>query len=157
MFVGDIQLDVFVYPADYFDGAYPCEEFMRIFDGQIITDTDDLGKKLRDSVLTYLENRPKKSPEEIKADVDWCLKMLERAKRGDAEGAFRFHWLLVDSLEIFCDIMHHPYFGPKKSLKWMEEAHPDAFEIYKRALRDYTTDSLEKWVGYIKNANDTPS
>ena len=61
--------------------------------------------------------------------------------------------MLIDSLEIFCDIMQHPYFGPKKSLKWMEENHPIAFTCYKTALEDFGMDSLENWITYIKNAN----
>ena len=40
--------------------------------------------------------------------------MLNRVKRSDCEGMFRWHWVLVDSLEIFCDIMKQPYWGPKK-------------------------------------------
>ena len=59
--------------------------------------------------------------------------MFERAKRGDCEGLFRWHWVLIDSLEIFFDIMHHPYFGPKKTLKWMEEKHPESFDCYRKA------------------------
>lgn len=62
-------------------------------------------------------------------------------------------WLLTDSLEIFCDIMQHPYWGPKKSLKWMEECHPTAFACYKTALEDFNIDCLENWITYVKNAS----
>ena len=153
-FVNGIQLDVFVYPASYFDGDFDCNDFIQIFDGRIVEDSDEKGKALQTKVLSYLQNRPQKSKVEIEASIDWCIKMLARVKRYDVEGMFRWHWVLIDSLEIFCDIMQHPYLGPKKSLKWMEENHPIAFACYKKALKDFGMDSLENWIAYIKNANN---
>ena len=141
-----------MYPASFFHGDYHCEDFIQIFDGKIITDSDDIGKTLQKKVQAYLESRPVKSQAEIAANIDWCVKMFERVKRCDAEGLFRWHWALVDSLEIFCDIMHHPYFGPKKTLKWMEETQPAAFACYKKALEDFHTDSLKNWIAYIKRS-----
>ena len=154
-FVNGVQLDVFVYPASYFDGDIDCNDFVQIFDGKIIVDSDERAKMLQTKVLSYLQNRPQKTKAEIDASVDWCIKMLARVKRCDAEGMFRWHWILIDSLEIFCDVMHHPYWGPKKSLKWMEENHPTAFACYKKALADFSMDSLENWIEYIKNTNGT--
>ena len=118
--VDGIPLDVFVYPQKYFDVEYTCEDFVQIHDGRILADSSGVGKALQEKVQAYLRNRAVKSSAEIQASVDWCVKMLERAKRGDCEGMFRWHWVLIDSLEIFCDIMQHPYLGPKKTLKWME-------------------------------------
>lgn len=152
-FVNGIQLDVFVYPASYFDGDFDCNDFLQIFDGKIIADSDGRGKTLQTKVISHLRNRPQKSKAEIDANVDWCVKMLARVRRRDAEGMFRWHWVLIDSLEIFCDIMQHPYFGPKKSLKWIEENDPAAFACYKRALEEFSMDSLEDWIAYIKNKN----
>lgn len=48
--------------------------------------------------------------------------------------------------------MQYPYFGPKKTLKWMEQNHPIAFVHYKTALEDFSVDSLKNWITYIKNA-----
>ena len=154
-FVNGIQLDVFVYPVSYFDGNYDCNNFIQIFDGKIIADNDGIGKALQTKVLSYLQNRPQKSNAEIDASIDWCIKMLARVKRCDAEGMFRWHWVLIDSLEIYCDVMHHPYWGPKKSLKWMEENHPTAFDCYQKALRDFSMETLENWIKYIENAKGT--
>ena len=154
-FVNGIQLDVFVYPASYFSGNFDCNDFIQIFDGKIIADSKEQGKMLQSKVLSYLKNRPQKTKEEIDAGVDWCSKMLARAKRCDTEGMFRWHWVLVDSLEIFCDIMHQPYWGPKKSLKWMEEHHPAAFACYQSALMENNVKSLERWISYIRNASET--
>ena len=154
-FVNGIQLDVFVYPASYFSGNFDCDDFIQISDGKIIVDSNEQGKMLQIKVLSHLKNRPQKSKAEIDASIDWCSKMLTRVKRYDTEGMFRWHWVLIDSLEIFCDIMHHPYCGPKKSLKWMEEARPAAFACYKAALAEFTVENLENWIAYIKNASRT--
>ena len=150
-FVGGIQLDVFVYPASYFDGSFDCGDFIQIFDGRIITDSNEIGKTLQARILSFLQTRPLKTDAEIKANIDWCTKMSERVKRHDAEGMFRWHWVLIDSLEIFCDIKQHPYFGPKKSLKWMEEVYPIAFKLYQKALTEFNIDSLENWISFIKS------
>lgn len=152
-FVNGIQLDVFVYPASYFDGEFPCEDFLHIADGKIIVDHDGFGTALQGKLCSHLQSRPPKSKAEIDANVDWCVKMLARAKRNDAEGMFRWHWVLTDSLEIFCDIMGHPYFGPKKTLRWMEEQHPAAFGRYKAALEEFRIDRLEDWIAYLKDTN----
>jgi len=151
-FVSGIQLDVFVYPASHFERDYDCNDFIQIFDGKIIEDRDGRGKTLQTNMLSYLQNRPQKSKAEIDASVDWCIKMLARVKRCDAEGLFRWHWVLIDSLEIFCDVMQHPYWGPKKALKWMEEMYPTAFACYQAALADFSMESLENWIAYVKNA-----
>ena len=98
--VNGVILDVFVCPLGYFEGEYECDEFVQIYDGRIITDSNGIGKRLQASVQVYLRNRSVKSREEIQASVDWCVKMFERAKRGDCEGMFRWHWVLIDSLEI---------------------------------------------------------
>ena len=156
-FVDGVPLDVFVYPSMYFEGEYECEDFVQIHDGRIITDSNGIGKTLQENVRAYLRKLPVKSSEEIQASVDWCVKMFERAKRGDCEGMFRWHWVLIDSLEIFCDIMHHPYFGPKKTLKWMEGKHPKSFGCYKKALQNLDMECLEEWVVHIKNLNETRS
>lgn len=149
-FVNGIQLDVFVYPESYFSEDYNCSNFVQIFDGKVVMDTSGKGKDIQDNVLSYMKNRPRKAREAIQADVDWCIKMLNRAKRGDFEGMFRWHWVLIDSLEIFCEIVNHPYLGPKKTLKWMEENHPLSFTCYGKALNDFSMESLSSWISCLE-------
>jgi len=151
--VDGVALDVFVYPATYFEGEYSCDEFLPIADGKILTDIEGRGKALQARVFSYLENLPNKTTEEIRANLDWCVKMVKRAKTADPEGLFRHHWLLIDSLEIFCDTQSHAYLGPKKTLQWMEEAHPEAFAHYASALKDFTTESLVNWIQYLQNTH----
>lgn len=152
-FVGGIQLDVFVYPQAFFEDSVDWENFIQLFDGRIILDTDGVGQRLLTRIQTYIHNRTRKSPEEIRTDIAWCRKMLLRTKRMDPEGMFRWHWLLTDSLEIFCLAAGHPYFGPKKSLKWMEKEHPQAFECYTNALSHLAWRDLEAWVELLEECS----
>ncbi len=149
-FVGGIQLDVFVYPDKYFENDYNLEEFKQIYDGKVFLDYENKGLNLKNKIKNYVESKALKTKEEIEENIIWCLKMLERVKREDTEGAFRFHWLLTDSLEIFCDMEKKPYSGPKKALKWMKESHPEAYSLYKKALIDFDIASLTDWILYLK-------
>lgn len=149
-FVGGVQLDLFVYPEAYFSEEFDCEEFVQISDGKIIFDECGMGARLMARVRQYLEEVPAKTREEAADGIRWCEKMLHRGKRCDAEGMFRLHLLLTESLSIFCDAVHIAYSGPKKSLRYMQDKHPEAFEIYSDALRRFDEPSLEKWVEYLK-------
>jgi len=149
--VNGVQLDVFVYPESHFNGDIDPDEFLQIFDGKIILDHDDCGKDLQRRVCAYIEGLPQKTDSELKNLVDWCAKMRLRARRRDAEGMFRWHWLLTDSLEIFCNIKKHFYFGPKKTLRWMQQDHPESYAIYENALCEMSTDALDKWIAHLEN------
>ncbi len=148
--INGIRLDVFVYPSAYFDRAVDCGEFLQVFDGDIILDTNGQGASLKQKVLSYMKEYPFKTADEVKDEIEWCKKMLERTDRPDAEGVFRWHWLLTDSLEIFCDTVHHMYLGPKKTLRWMKNNYPRAFQIYEAALRDFRQEVLREWILYLE-------
>lgn len=152
-FVQGVQMDVFVYPAAYFEQDYDCDEFIQIFDGVIVMDHEGMGRALMDKVQAYLRERPGKTKEEIQADIDWCQKMVERTKRGDAEGMFRWHQVLIDSLEIYFDVIRQPYWGPKKSLRWLQSNDPSAFACYSSALCQLAAESLQAWVDCIRERN----
>ncbi len=145
-FVGGTQLDVFVYPLSLFQGAYQPETFLQIHGGIVAMDTEGVGHALLKQVEDYVKALPGKTPEEQEGELRWCRKMLLRAKRPDAEGAYRWHWLLTDSLEIFCDIAGCPYLGPKKSLRLLEKQFPEAYSCYTRALMDFRYDTLKAWI-----------
>lgn len=148
-FVGEVQLDVFVYPLSYLKEDFDYYEVIQAFDGKIIIDSGNVGKSLKERVNEYLDSLPKKTKEENKEQVEWCKKMLLRAKRGDSEGMFRWHWLLTESLQIYFDILGKMYFGPKKSLRYMKENQPDAFNIYNNALQSLDYNALERWIGFL--------
>ena len=143
-------LDVWVYPAAKFEAPYAAEDFYQIHDGEIVLDRTGAAKALRDTVRSAIAAIPEKSREELCRDVSWCRKMLTRAERGDAEGFYRRHWLLTESLEIYCDLTRQPWFGPKKALRRMREADGVSYALYEAALRDVAREALERWVGRLE-------
>ena len=148
--VNGVELDVFVYPRTVFDGEFDASEYVQVWDGKILLDSDGTAALLKKTVCDYIRDLPKKTDSAIRESIVWCEKMLHRAARGDTEGCFRWHWLLVDSLEIYCDICGMHYFGPKKSLSSMKDRDPQSAELYGEALAalDYT--ALQRWIGRLR-------
>lgn len=144
--VSGVQLDVFIYPADYFKDESACDEILPVIDGQLVFDAEGAGEALLARVRAYADNIARKSAAEVAEALAWCRKMCERTRRGDTEGLYRHHWLLMESLEIACDALEYPYRGPKKSLRWLEQAHPDVYAVYARALADFSQDALTAWL-----------
>lgn len=147
--VNGVQLDVFVYPQKYIQESNDIKEFVQIADGKIVFDTNEYGAILKKQASEYMKALSGKTLEELHAEVEWCKKMVLRTERKDAEGMFRWHWVLTDSLEIYCDLKQHQYKGPKKSLLWMEKYDPKAFACYKNALFHFDHDDLKKWIDYL--------
>lgn len=148
--VDGTQLDVWVYPVDYFAKDDALEEVVTILDGVILRDTQGYGAALQARVQAWWSARPRKSAEENAASVAWCRKMLARTERMDAEGFFRWHWLLTDSLEIACDLLHRPYRGPKKALRWLENEHPQVCAVYQNALSSFKREALRVWIDCLE-------
>lgn len=144
-------LDVFVYPSDVFQSEYNPEEFAQIYDGRIILDRNGVAERLQKRVLDYIEHMPLKTDDEIQQEIAWCEKMLARTIRGDSEGYYRWHWLLFDSLEIYFDVKHLHYRGPKKALQDMAQTDAETFHIYSLALKDFSWQNLSKWISCLKS------
>lgn len=149
--VDGIQLDVFVYSADT---VLNPQEYPQLYHSKILFDRNGRGKELCDAVRSGIDQHTVKSPEEIRNDIVWCEKMLARTQRGDAEGFYRWHWVLCDSLEFYCNIRNQFYFGPKKTLLWMQHHDPDAYKIYFAALRCMEYRHLADWVEFLKKELD---
>ncbi|WP_194191578.1 nucleotidyltransferase domain-containing protein [Clostridium chrysemydis] len=147
--VNGVQLDIFIYNTSFKDNIN-YEDYVQIHDGEIIIDKNGVGKDLQDKVCELIKNTTKKSKEEKEHQLEWCEKMLLRSKRDNIEGYFRWHWLLVDSLEIYFILCDEYYYGPKKSLLKLEKTNKDAFDSYSKALRNIDSKSLEDWVEYLK-------
>lgn len=145
-------LDVFIYPPEIDIENVDMDEFIQIHDGKIELDKNGIALRLKERVLKYIENIPFKSEEEIHQEIEWCKKMELRTRRDDAEGYFRWHWLLMDSLEIFFDIIHERYWGPKKALLMLKERDPEAFRIYEAALMNFNQETLIKWIDYMEKS-----
>ena len=148
-------LDAFVYPPETFAGAFDPADFVQIFDGKIVLDSKGVAAKLRARVLAYLDALPMKAMDEVRQDVAWCRKMQSRTLRGDAEGFFRWHWLLTESLLIYCDARRWHYFGPKKALRQMQREQPGHYAAYRTALEDFTQSALSGWLDCLEESMDS--
>lgn len=146
-FVGDVKLDVFIYPVEaVLHPAHP-EEFIQIHDGTVILDESGIAMGLLQQIRDYVAAVLPKTFEEKVELRSWCEKMLRRSERCDAEGLYRGHWLLTDSLEIYCDIRNRFYFGPKKTMLQMEREDPRGFALFCEAMKN--RNHLEQWINYI--------
>ena len=144
-----VPLDVFVYPPESFQRDYDPDEFIQVLGGRIVEDRGGLAAELMKRVRSWAERLPRKTLAERREELTWCRKMLERTRRGDDEGLYRWHWLLTESLEIFCDLVGEPWLGPKKALRRMEASYGVAKLIYSRALREMTPQALKDWIAYL--------
>lgn len=144
---GGVKLDVFIYPAEAVRHLEHPEDFLQIHDGTVILDESGIAANLLQQVRDYVAAVPPKTPAEKAELKSWCGKMLSRAKRQDAEGLYRAHWLLTDSLEIYCDMRDHFYFGPKKTILRMEREDSHGYSLLCEVMKNQ--DHLERWINYI--------
>ena len=144
-FVDDIQLDVFVYSKDQLDNL---DDFIQIYFGEVIYDTNQIGQRLFNQVHDYIDHYPKKTIAELNDEVIWCKKMLKRIERNDTEGMYRYHLLCIESLEIYFDCLGLYYFGPKKSILYLQEHDQIAYRLFAQALD--RPDDMKKWIHHIE-------
>ncbi|MDF2699806.1 MAG: putative nucleotidyltransferase [Haloplasmataceae bacterium] len=144
------QLDAWIFDTKK---MYGTEELLHIKDGKILLDENYLCVNLLNNINELYQNGPiKLSEDEIKFQRNWLIKMLKRAKRQDTEGNYRFHWLLVDSLEIYFSIIRKWYLGPKKSLTWLKENDEKAYNYFDKALNMNTTlEEVDELITFIVN------
>ena len=148
--IDGVLLDVFVYPPKTFKAAYDPAAFLQVLDGTVVLDKSGIAQQLQERVRSYVDSLPQKSSEEIRQEIRWCEKMLSRTLREDPEGYYRWHWLLTDSLELYCEIRGVRYDGPKKALRRMEQTDAAAFRLYAEALRTFKRDALSAWISCLK-------
>ena len=144
-----VPLDVFVCPPESFQKDWDPADYLQLLDGRIVEDRGGLAAGLLERVRSYAAQLPRKTRSELREELNWCRKMLDRTRRQDDEGLYRWHWLLTDSLEIFCDLVGEPWLGPKKALRRMESAYGLAKYTYGRALREMSPEALREWIAYL--------
>ena len=144
------ELDVWLYGAAHFAAPYDAEDFLQLHDSVIVEDATGRLSALRAEVNAHIESAPQKTEAENAQSLSWCRKMLRRTERGDAEGCYRLHWLLTDSLSIYYDLRGEYYFGPKKALRRMAKTAPDDAAVYERALHEPSPENLAAWVGELE-------
>lgn len=143
-------LDVFIYPVELFEGNYDPQDFIQVYNGRIILDNKQIGQKLIDDVRYYVDNMPRKTASEIEDELKWCEKMLNRIGNEVAEGYYRRHLLIVESLEIYCDINGLYYFGSKNILNTMKFEDKQSYEIYLCVLRELDRSYLTEWIMHLR-------
>ena len=153
--IDGIVLDVFIYPPETFQSEFDPEEFIQVWDGKIILDANGIAARLQKRVIDFIAHIPQKNVEELQQEIRWCEKMLSRTMREDAEGYYRWHWVLFDSLEIYFDVKGLHYYGPKKALRFLEQTDPEAFQIYTKALRELKRECLSEWISHLKSISPT--
>lgn len=127
------RLDAWIYKTEIMNS---CTEFLHVIGGKIVLDERNLCTNFLNDIDKLFKNGPEKlSPEKKEFLKSWLQKMLKRAKKGDIEGNFRYHWMLNDSLEIYFNIKDRWYLGPKKSLQWLLENDKEAYYIFNNALK----------------------
>lgn len=148
--VDGTKMDLFVYPEAKFKGETNWADFPQLYEGKIAVDTDGLAEKIVAGVNSCIDSKPKKTHSEKCFSIEWCEKMMSRIPGNDTEGFFRLHWLLVDSLEIYYDLLDITYPGPKKGLRKMSKIDPEGYALYEQALRSSSYDHLKQWTEYLR-------
>jgi hypothetical protein len=64
----------------------------------------------------------------------WLRKMLARAEKGDPEGNYRRHWLLIALLEDYFRLRGEWYLGPKRSLRLLHHKKPEHAAVLEKAF-----------------------
>lgn len=142
-------LDAWIYNTDKIKDY---KDIYHINDGIIILDERNLCCDLLDNINKFITEEKKPTLAEITFQKNWLQKMINRAKRGDAEGNFRYHWMLIDSLEIYFSIKGFKYLGPKKSLNLLKSNDENAYRFFSEALEiNSSFKKVEELVSFIVN------
>lgn len=148
--IDGIILDIWIYPTLYFKEDYVLDHnILKIFDGDIVLDEKGLAIKLKKRVIDYINKMVPKTNDEIQEELLWCEKLYHRVERLDAEGYYRWHRLLTESVKIYCDIKHIYYYGPKKILLFMKNNDNEAFQLYNKVLKELNISYLREWIDYL--------
>jgi predicted nucleotidyltransferase len=145
------RLDAWMYDTNMMTKQ---EELLHLNCGKILLDEKDLCTRLLAAIEELFNRGARKlTLEEINFQKSWLAKMLNRAKKGDIEGNFRYHWMLVDSLEIYFGIKGLWYLGPKKSLYWLKENDRNAYKLFNDALNiNSSFEKIENLIFFIINS-----
>lgn len=126
-------LDIFIYPEK--EITHPDNSLLRIKDGLVIFEKNNVGTNLINSIHQIYINGPSKTPEWEKHEIkNWLKKMFDRATIGDIEGNFRRSWLLHEALECYFKLNDMWYLGPKESFKWLHQNNSKLYSAFEAAL-----------------------
>lgn len=127
-----LVLDAWIYS----DANLPAPDALsHLKDGKVLKDRDGFGETLLKTIRATINLRVNPMPHwEREQIVTWIKKMLQRSRQGDAEGGYRFHWLLYELLPFWFSLQGRKYFGPKESLNWLKQNEPRVFRLFADAF-----------------------
>jgi len=141
---GDQFIDAWIHPEDDLENV---DEFLKLFDGKILKQKNQLATDLMMRIQERLATPDKLADDKRNQMHVWYQKMLERIKRGDAESLYRRTWLLNSLLPDYFILRDQWYQGPKLSLQWLALHDSAAFQLATRAMKpDSSGKDLENWV-----------
>ena len=128
----ELHLDLFLYPT----ATEPDQDWLRIRGGRVLFQRNLEGDKALAAVDSLYKAGPRKlTASDAETRRLWLEKMLARAGKGDAEGDYRRHWLLMTLLEDYFAFREQWYLGPKRSLSYLECERPEHFALFRDALK----------------------
>lgn len=139
-------LDAFIYATAAIKN--PDESFLRIKDGVVVCQKDNVGEELLAAVRKMFAAGPKPIPHwEKRLIITWHNKMYARALKGDIEGNFRMLWLLYDLLESYFKLRDRWYLGPKESFQFLKINDIQTYVLFDNALKNpFQLDNVKKLI-----------
>lgn len=127
----NLFLDLFLYPT----ATKPEPDWLRVHGGKVLFQRGQGGDKILAAVATMFAAGPEAlSVTDRQTRHLWSEKMLARAEKGDPEGNYRRHWLLMALLEDYFVLRGRWYLGPKRSLAFLKSEKPEDFAVLGRAF-----------------------
>ena len=131
-------LDAFIYPESLL--AQPTHEQLHMRSSRILLQRDRQASHFLTALDALYAAGPEAKPEdELQAVRTWAWKMLARMERGDAEGNYRRHWLLMQLLEDYFSLRRQWYLGPKKALMLLRHSDPAVHAAFEAGLHPGAT------------------
>lgn len=147
-------LDAFIHPEAVL--ANPTAEQLHLRGAVVLAQRGDEASRFLAALDALFAQGPEPRPEdELRTLRTWAWKMLARLQRGDAEGNYRRHWLLMQLLEDHFVLRHQWYLGPKKALLQLQRTEPATYAAFEAALQpDADVATLRQLVQRV--AGDAP-
>lgn len=146
--IGGVQLDAWIKGTSQLDMP---QAYIHTLNSIILLDERGLGHNFTTEIIKIFEKGTDpistNQREFLKA---WLVKMQRRTLRSDAEGLYRYHWMLKDSLEIYFELKNLWFLGVKKSLKWLEKNEPEVFVMFEDSFRgEVGCNESKKLINYL--------
>jgi uncharacterized protein len=147
--VDGLLLDAFVSPEAALE--HPDVEQLKLARGLVLFERDGFGEALLERVRALEAGGPSPLPEdEREMRRVWAQKSLQRARAGGPEADYRWHSLVVQSLEDYFALRTRWFRGSKESLDELAREEPRVHAAFCRALRrDASDEDVERLVEVV--------